>query len=119
MRYHYKPGVFRSGLKGETYICQNSIYRSCTLYREGEKGLGIIQQRYDPKSHSTWWTSIDSWLVDELYMNASFKDLFARYAAKPTDRRYPVLTIRQAMWRLKLKPLPKQEWETVFDRAPI
>lgn len=32
---------------------------------------------------------------------------------------YPTVTIRQIMWALKMKPLPKQPWETVFDHTPI
>ena len=36
-----------------------------------------------------------------------------------TDGLYPTVTIRQIMWALKIKPIPKERWETVFDRSDI
>lgn len=36
-----------------------------------------------------------------------------------TDGLWPTVTIRQIMWALKMKPLQKQRWETVFDRRDI
>lgn len=55
---------------------------------------------------------------DELmdYLNRGF---FDRRAGTGTDGLYPTVTIRQIMWALKMKPLPKQPWETVFDHTPI
>lgn len=32
---------------------------------------------------------------------------------------YPTVTIRQIMWALKLKPIPREQWETYFDRKYI
>lgn len=32
---------------------------------------------------------------------------------------YPTVTVRQMMWALKMKPMPKERWETVFDRKEI
>ncbi len=36
-----------------------------------------------------------------------------------TDGVYPTVTIRQIMWALKMKPLARERWETVFDRKNI
>lgn len=36
-----------------------------------------------------------------------------------TDGVYPTVTIRQIMWELKMKPIPKERWETCFDRRSI
>lgn len=119
MKYHYKQGVFRYGLYGETYICNHPVYTSCTLFKKGDIGLGIIQQRYDAITKMTWWTEVDTWLIDEVFMHRRFTELFEKYAAAPINDIYPVLSIRQAMWRLRMKPLPRQPWETVFDSAPI
>lgn len=48
MRYHHeKPKQFNS-LYGEIYICNHPVYDNCTLYKIGNKGLAVIQQRYNP-----------------------------------------------------------------------
>ena len=32
---------------------------------------------------------------------------------------FPTVTVRQLMWALKMKPIAKECWETVFDRREI
>lgn len=119
MRYHYeKPEIYLSKY-GERYICEHPVYNSCTLFRVDEKGLAVIQQRFDNDSKSTWWSELDPWLTDDLYLHPKFKDFFDKRAGKRTDGLYPTVTIRQIMWALKMKPLPRQRWETVFDRRDI
>lgn len=98
MRYHYeKPPIYLS-MYGQRYCCDHPVYNHCTLFLVGERGLAVIQQRYDPETKHTFWAEVDEWLTDGLY---------------------PTVTIRQIMWALKMKPLPKQPWETVFDHTPI
>lgn len=47
MRYHYeKPTIYLS-LYGTTYTCNHSVYDKCTLFQIDNKGLAIIQQRFD------------------------------------------------------------------------
>jgi len=104
---------------GERYGCNHPVYDSCTLFKIGEKGLAVIQQRFDSETKSTFWTEIDDCLTDALYLHPGFKDFFDRRAGICTDGLYPTVTIRQIMWALKIKPLPKHRWETVFDRSPI
>lgn len=58
-------------------------------------------------------------LMDPLYLHPRFRAFFDRRAGTGTDGLYPTVTIRQIMWALKMKPLPKQPWETVFDHTPI
>ena len=82
-------------------------------------GLAVIQQRYDPDSKSTSWGTIDPWLTDEIYLHPNFKDYFDKRAGECKDDIYPTVTIRQLMWSLKMKPLPKERWETCFDRKSI
>ena len=119
MRYHYeKPDIFLSKY-GETYICEHPVYTRCTLYRGDNRGLAIIQQRYDKRTKSTWWDALDPWLTDELYLHPKFREYFENRAGTGTDGIFPTVTIRQIMWALKLKPLPKQRWETCFDRRNI
>lgn len=105
----------------DIYACPScgSVYNHCTLFLVGERGLAVIQQRYDPETKHTFWAEVDEWLTDPLYLHPRFRAFFDRRAGTGTDGLYPTVTIRQIMWALKMKPLPKQPWETVFDHTPI
>ena len=119
MRYHYeKPAVYVS-IYGSTYECDHPVYDKCTLYLIDGRGLAVIQQRYDPETKTTRWGEIDPWLTDELYLHPEFRDYFEERSEKCKNGLYPTVTIRQIMWSLKMKPIPKQRWETVFDRRNI
>lgn len=119
MRYHYeKPDLYLSRY-GRTYRCNHPVYRQATLYLIGNKGLCVIQQRYNPITKHTWWGEIDSWLTDELYKHYKFKEFFDDRAGECTDGLYPTVTIRQIMWALKMKPIKRERWETCFDRRKI
>ena len=119
MRYHYeKPTIYLS-MCGQTYICDHPVYNACTLFRIGNKGLAIIQQRYDAETKSTRWTEIDPWLTDDLYLHPRFKEYFDERAGECIEDLYPTVTIRQIMWALKMKPIPRERWETCFDRRCI
>lgn len=48
-----------------------------------------------------------------------FKEFFDARSGTATDGLYPTVTIRQIMWALKIKPILKERWETVFDRRDI
>jgi hypothetical protein len=104
---------------GSTYICDHPVYYSCTLYQENDIGLAVIQQRYDEKTKHTYWTEIDPWLTDLLYLHPGFKEYFEERAGECKDGLYPTVTIRQIMWALRIKPIPKESWETCFDRRDI
>lgn len=119
MRYHYeKPEIYLS-LYGKTYYCDHYIYDSCTLFEINDKGLAIIQQRYDKDTKKTWWSELDPWLTDEIYTNKGFKSYFDEHSDYPKDKLYPTVTVRQIMWALKMKPLKRELWETYFDRNYI
>ena len=106
MRYHYeKPQIYLS-MYGVRYVCEHPVYNSCTLFLIGDKGIAVIQQRFDARTKTTWWSEVDSWLTD-------------KRAGACTDGLYPTVTVRQLMWALKMKPLPKARWETCFDRKDI
>lgn len=119
MRYHYEKPVIYSTIYGSTYLCDHPVYDSCTLFKIDDKGLSIIQQRFDGDAKTTWWGEIDPWLTDILYLHPKFKAFFDDRAGEATDGLYPTVTIRQIMWALKLKPLPRERWETCFDRRSI
>ena len=119
MRYYYKKPAIYLSLYGDTYTCNHPVYDKCTLYLIDDKGLAIIQQRFDDDLKSTWWSEIDPWLTDIIYLHPKFKEFFDERAGECTDGLYPTVTIRQIMWALKMKPIPRQRWETCFDRRYI
>ncbi len=104
---------------GTTYICDHMVYSRCTLFKIGEKGLAVIQQRVDRDRKVTWWSEIDPWLTNDLYLHPGFKKFFDERSGECIDGLYPTVTIRQIMWALKMKPLPRERWETCFDRRAI
>ena len=106
-------------MHGNTYICDHPVYDRCTLYQIDNKGLAVIQQRYDQETKTTWWSEIDPWLTDTLYLHPKFKEFFDNRAEETTNGLYPTVTIRQIMWALKMKPIKKEQWETCFDRRNI
>lgn len=119
MRYHYeKPAIYLS-MYGVTHECEHPVYNKCTLFKIGNKGLSVIQQRYDKRTKVTWWGEVDPWLTDDLYLHPKFKKFFDDRSGTATDGLYPTITIRQMMWALKMKPLPRERWETCFDRKNI
>lgn len=119
MRYHYEVPMIYSSMYGTTYSCDHPVYDTCTLFKIGDKGLAVIQQRYDSDTKQTWWGEIDPWLPDTLYLHLRFGEFFNERASEATDGLYPTVTIRQIMWALKMKPIPKERWETCFDRRDI
>lgn len=118
MRYHYEKPALYSSMYGITHKCDHPVYDQCTLFLIGEKGLSVIQQRYNIDK-TTWWGEIDPWLTDSLYLHPKFKKFFDERASTATDGIYPTVTIRQIMWALKMKPIPREQWETCFDRKGV
>lgn len=104
---------------GEIYSCNHVVYNRCTLFKIGKKGLAVIQQRYDPITKHTWWSEIDPWLTDHLYLDPNFKEYFDSRSSESVDGIYPTVSIRQIMWALKQKPVKREIWETYFDRKEI
>lgn len=119
MRYHYEKPEIYSSIYGRTYECDHPVYDKCTLFEINKKGLAVIQQRYDPDTKSTYWTEIDPWLTDDLYLHNKFEDVFNERAGEHQNGIYPTISIRQLMWGLKMKPMARERWETCFDRKII
>ena len=119
MRYHYdKPDMYLS-MYGETYVCDHPVYNKCTLFKINNKGLAVIQQRYNPEDKTTYWNEVDPWLTDDLYLHPNFKKFFDDRSDECINNLYPTVTIRQIMWALKMKPIKREPWETYFDRKEI
>lgn len=119
MRYHYeKPSIYLS-MYGQVYFCSHPVYSKCTLFKIGNRGLAVIQQRFDSQTKKTWWSDIDPWLTDDLYLHPNFKEYFDERSGQCENGLYPTVTVRQIMWSLKMKPISKERWETTFDRRDI
>lgn len=103
-----------------THYCNHPVYSKCTLFYNGKKGLAVIQQRYIPSTKLTYWCNIDRDLIPEIQNNSKFTSFFEHFA-RDADAHdcYPTVTIRQIMWALRMRPLPKQPWETIFDHKPL
>lgn len=100
---------------GEVYQCDHPYYNRCTLFKIKDKGLAVIQQRFNAKYKLTWWGPIDPWLNDEIFENGRFSKIFSeRAAAVGADGLYPTIELRKLMWALRMPPLQKQIWETRF-----
>lgn len=119
MHYHYEKPTLYFSIYGEVYTCGHPIYDRCTLFKMKDRGLAIIQQRFDKQTKRTWWSEIDPWLTDSLYLHPKFKEFFDERSGECVDSLYPTVTVRQIMWALKLKPIPRQRWGTCFDRRKI
>lgn len=119
MRYHYKKPSIYLPMYGTLYECDHPVYSKCTLFLIDNKGLAVIQQRFDPDTKKTWWGEIDPWLNNELYLHPKFTEFFNERAGECKDGLYPTVTIRQIMWGLKMKPISRERWETCFDRRAI
>ena len=119
MRYHYtKPKIY-APMYGEVYICNHPVYSRCTLYKQGNKGLAVIQQRYDISNKHTWWTEIDPWIANDIYLNENFRLYFEERSVEAVNGLFPTVNVRQIMWALKMKPIKRERWETVFDKRDI
>ena len=70
----------------------------------------MIQQRYDADTKSTWWREVDPWITDDLYLNYGFKEYFDERSGEWAYGLYPTVTVRQIMWALKMKPIPREQW---------
>lgn len=108
MRYHYQKPLLYSSMYGQTYFCNHPVYNICTLYLIGDKGLAVVQQKFNPTSKKTWWGELEPWLIDVLYLHPDFIEYFNNRAKECTDGLYPTVTVRQLMWALKMKPLKKK-----------
>lgn len=118
MRWHSDKPNFYTTHYGQLYFCNHPLYDRCTLFKIGEYGLAVIQQKFDARNKTTYWCEIDDWLPDVIYLNENFKRYFDEYASEPDQNGlYPTVTVRKLMWALNMKPLKKEFWETTFDHS--
>ena len=99
---------------GEVYICNHILYDVCTLFRDGARGLAIVQKRYNPALKVIRYTSIDPCLANDIYQNPNFKEYFDEHAGTAVNGVYPTVEVRKVMWALKMRPIKPEPWERGF-----
>lgn len=112
MRYHYKSRSISEDDAGIIYKCEHPLFNRCTLFKQGDLGIAVIQQRFNPKLKISWWDSIDRDLANDIFYNERFKEFFDSNASKmDTDGLYFTIKVRKLMWALRMKPLKREFWE--------
>lgn len=119
MRYHYEKPELYVSIYGDTYKCDHPVYDKCTLFKIDNRGLAVIQQRFNHITKNARWGEIDPWLSNDIYLHPKFKKYFDERAETAVNGLYPTVSVRQIMWALKMKPLRRERWETCFDRKII
>ena len=116
MRYHYeskRPQSYDQAY--ELYSCDHPLYHECTLWRIGDKGLAVVQKRFNEKLKVSWWTYVNAGLAVDIEMQKGFKDFLETHAApKDENGLYPTMNVRKVMWALRMKPLKREAWENEF-----
>ncbi len=119
MRYYYEPADHGDEVYGRLYLCNHPCYNRCTLFLIRDRGIAVIRQYFSQKDKTTYWREIGRNLAADIYLNPNFPEFFEKRAKPCKEGLYPTVTVRQIMWALRMKPLPKMRWETVFDRKDI
>lgn len=85
--------------------------RATLLYSPDGRGFLVVQLRFDGISKSVWWGSIDPWLAHDIRNAEKFEEFFEAHA----DGEHSfVIPVRKLMWELRMKPMPKEDWESQF-----
>ena len=79
----------------------------------------MVQQRFERETKRTYWSEIDPWLANDIYLQPGFKEFFDARSKICQNGLYPTVSVRQIMWALKMKPISRERWETYFDRKEI
>lgn len=115
MKYYYeKPDEWVGA--GSIYTCSHPMFSKCTLFRECDRGIIVIQEHYNEKAKVYWWGPIDPWLAGDIYLNRNFKKVFNDLATIPgSDGLCTIIQVRKLMWLLRMKPLKREFLEDWKD----
>ena len=90
------------------------VYRSYTLYFNGERGFGVVKQYFSKRLKCYWWDNLASPLAFDIFKNENFWEYFDKVANEPDENgEYPIIQVRKVMYALKMPPERKKFWETV------
>ena len=111
MKYYYEKPENWVGA-GEVYCCNHPFYDKCTLFRKGDFGFAVIQERFSKIKKTRLYGPIEPWIAGDIYLNERFDECFDKYAGKVDGNGlYPTIPLRKIMWELRMKPLRKELWE--------
>ena len=107
MKYFYQKSDIAIPIYGERITLDHPVYLRGTLYFEDGKGLIVTQLRFDILK-TFYWDALEAGLANDIYLNKNFSSFFSQNA---TEKDYPIFQVRKIMWALRMKPLPKEDWE--------
>ena len=114
MRYHFeKPDIYIR-LFGEDVPSSHPLYNECTLFKIKNKGIAVVQRRFNPVNKTFYYSKIDPWLCNDIFTNKKFPSFFNENAKEAANDIYPTFELRKLMWALRMKPLKKEYWESEF-----
>ena len=119
MRYHHITENVIVSTHTDIYRCDHPVYSKCSLFKRGEIGLAIIQQKFNPANKHTYWANASPDICEAIYAHPGFEDYFNSHASEPSNDIYPTVPVRKVMWALRMKPLKKERWETTFDHEYV
>ena len=111
MKYFSKKPDICVQVFGKPIDLDHPIYKSGTLYLEKERGLIVVQKKFNPNTRECSWHAVDIWIANDIYLSKRFRTFFMENA-KESD--YPIFELRKLMWQLRMKPLSKEDWELYF-----
>lgn len=111
MKYHYKPPAITIPVYGELIGLEHPVYTCGTLFREGERGIVVVQKIFNEELKMCYWSGVDPAVANDIYTAPKFYDFFKQHAK---EKDYPIFQLRSLMWQLRMKPLKKESWEEYF-----
>lgn len=119
MRYHYQFSE-GSGTAGKVYLCDHPLYSRCTLFKEGEVGLAVVQLSFNHWLKNLFWEPIHPYLASDIFKNENFKTVFDSLSGQPDENGiYPTVNVRSLMWALRMPPLEKTESDVEFTISEL
>lgn len=111
--YYKRKSTERRLLHATVFKCDHPLYSACTLFKIGDFGLGVVQKRFNDTYKCCWFDTIDPWLANDIYDEPSFMEVFGKLSGPKENGFYPVIEVRKLMYKLGMKPMKIQYWESI------
>ena len=110
--YHVRKSKTNFSDKAILYRCNHPMFNDCSLFKMGEFGLAVVQQRYNNRLKVSWWGPVDGWLLNDIFSEGKFNEVLSSLVGVcDEDGLYPVIEVRRLMYKLGMKPLKKLYFE--------
>lgn len=101
-------------------MCNHPLYSRCTLFRDGEVGLAVVERCFNRWLKNIFWEPIHPHLAGDISRNKNFKRVFEALSAPPDENGiYPTVNARSLMWALRMPPLEKIEADMELTIADL